>query len=153
MFDLIPRRKRHGKDVVTFRNELDNLFNHFFEMDTPMHKFFGEEDWTPRVDLQEGTKEITVKADLPGCDSEDISATLDGRFLTIKGEKKQEKDEKKGDYHNVERSYGSFTRTLTLPAEVDPENIDASYKKGVLTLVLKKTKQEETGKKIKIKTD
>lgn len=152
MFDLIPKSKKHGKDVVDFKSELDNLFNNFFEVDTPMRRFFSNEDWTPRVDIHEGDKEITVKADLPGCEAKDINASLDGRFLTVKGEKKQEKDEKKGTFRSVERSYGYFSRTISLPAEVDPETIDASYKKGVLTLVLKKTKEESPGKKIEIKT-
>ncbi len=151
MFDLISRNKRHGKDVVSFKSELDNLFNNFFELDTPMRRFFGNEDWTPRVDIHEGAKEITVKADLPGCEAKDIHANLEGRLLTIKGEKQQEKDENKGTFRSMERSYGYFCRTISLPAEVDPETIEASYKKGVLTLVLKKTKEDAIGKKIEIK--
>ena len=152
MFDLIPRRKRQGKDVVNFRSELDNLFNNFFELDTPIHSLFSDGDWTPRVDIKEGAKDITVKADLPGCDVKDIDANLEGRFLTIKGERKEETDEKKDGYHNVERRYGYFSRTLALPADVDSETIDASYKKGVLTLVMKKIREDHAGKKIEIKT-
>jgi HSP20 family protein len=113
---------------------------------------FGNDDWTPRVDVHEGEKEITVKADLPGCDAKDINASLDGRWLTLKGEKQQEKEEKKGAFRSVERNYGYFSRTISLPAEVDPDTIDAAYKKGVLTLVLKKIKEESAGKKIEIKT-
>jgi HSP20 family protein len=152
MFDLMPWRKREGKDLVGFRSELDNLFNRFFDIDFPISReFFKEGQWMPRVDVSEGEKEITVQAEIPGCDAKDINVSLDGRTLTIKGEKKQEKEEKEKNFHRVERSYGSFTRKMNLPAEVDQEDINASYKKGVLKLVFKKTKETE-GKKIEIKT-
>ena len=152
MFDLMPWRKREGKDLVGFKNELDNLFNRFFDLDFPISReFFKEGEWVPRVDVSEGKKEITVKAEIPGCNAKDIDVSLEGQILTIKGEKKQEKEEKEENFHRVERSYGSFTRKMNLPAEVDQENIDASYKKGVLKLVFKKTKISE-GKKIEIKT-
>ena len=152
MFDLMPWRKREGKDLVGFKNELDNLFNRFFDLDFPISReFFKEGEWVPRVDVSEGKKEITVKAEIPGCNAKDIDVSLEGQILTIKGEKKQEKEEKEENFHPVERSYGSFTRRMNLPAEVDQENIDASYKKGVLKLVFKKTKISE-GKKIDIKT-
>lgn len=152
MFDLMPWRKREGKDLVGFKSELDSLFNRFFDLDFPItREFFKEGQWIPRVDVSEGEKEITVQAEIPGCDAKDIQVSLDGRTLTIKGEKKKEKEEKEKNFHRVERSYGSFTRRMNLPAEVDQENIDASYKKGVLKLVFKKTKETE-GKKIEIKT-
>ena len=145
MFDLMPHRRRAGKEMVRFRDEMDDLFNRFFDMD------FGDEEWVPRVDVVEGKGEITVKAELPGCEAKDIDVKLDGRTLTISGEKKQEKEEKDKNVHRVERSYGSFCRRMELPGEVDPEAIDATYKKGVLKLVLKKTRETET-KKIEIKT-
>jgi len=149
MFDLMPWRKREGKDLVGFKSELDRLFNRFFDIDFPItREFFKEGQWLPRVDVSEGKTEITVQAEIPGCDAKDIDVSLDGRTLTIKGEKKQNKEE---NFHRVERSYGSFTRRMNLPSEVDQENIDASYKKGVLKLVFKKTKATE-GKKIEIKT-
>ena len=152
MFDLMSWRKREGKDLVGFKNELDNLFNRFFDLDFPISReFFKEGEWVLRVDVSEGKKEITVKAEIPGCNAKDIDVSLEGQILTIKGEKKQEKEEKEENFHRVERSYGSFTRRMNLPAEVDQENIDASYKKGVLKLVFKKTKISE-GKKIDIKT-
>ena len=152
MFDLMPWRKREGKDLVGFKSELDRLFNRFFDIDFPItQEFVKEGQWLPRVDVSEGKTEITVQAEIPGCDAKDIDVSLDGRTLTIKGEKKQNKEEKEENFHRVERSYGSFTRRMNLPSEVDQENIDASYKKGVLKLVFKKTKATE-GKKIEIKT-
>jgi HSP20 family protein len=138
--------------MVRFKDEMDHLFNRFFDLDVPLsRRLFGDEEWAPRVDVIEGKGEITVKAEIPGCEAKDIEVKLDGRTLTISGEKKQEKEEKDDNFHRVERSYGNFCRMLELPGEVDPEGIDATYKKGVLKLVLKKTRESEA-KKIEIKT-
>jgi HSP20 family protein len=152
MFDLMHQRRRFGKEVVSFRDEMDNLFNRFFDMDLPVpRRLFRDGEWAPRVDVIDGKGEITVKAEIPGCEAKDIDVKLDGRTLTISGEKKQEKEEKDENFHRVERTYGSFCRKVELPGEVDSENIDAIYKKGVLKLVLKKIR--ETGaKRIEIKT-
>jgi len=152
MSDSLQRRKREGKELVGFKNELDNLFDRFFGLDFPIsRKFLGRGDWDPRVDMIEGKDTLTIKAEIPGCNPKDIDVRLDDRMLTIKGEKKQEKEEKEDNFHRVERSYGSFIRNINLPADVDQKNIDASYKKGVLKLVFKKTAEME-GKKIEIKT-
>ena len=139
--------------MVSFKNEMDNLFNRFFDMDLPIsRRLFGDGEWAPRVDVIEGNGDITVKAEIPGCEAKDIDVNLDGRTLKISGEKKQEKEEKNENFHRVERSYGSFCRMVELPAEVIQEDIDAVYKKGVLKLVFKKARESEV-KKIKIKTD
>ena len=151
MIDLTPWRKGEGKETTRFRSELENLMNRFFDRDFPISReMFKEGRWFPRVDVSEGDKNITVKAELPGVETQDIDVSLDGRLLTIKGEKKQEKEEKKENYHRVERSYGYFNRTIELPAEVDASKVDASFKKGVLNIVLHKTKATEA-KKIQIK--
>ena len=152
MFEIMPWEKRELKDLVGMKKELDKLFNRFFDADFPSaREFFLKDQWAPRVDVSEGKKEITVKAEIPGCDAKDIHVSLEGRTLTIKGEKKKEKEEKDENVHRVERSYGYFSRSMELPAEVDQENVDAAYKKGVLKLVFIKTK-ETAGKKIEIKT-
>ena len=109
MFDLLPHRRRYGKEMVSFKDEVDNLFKRFFDTDFPVsRRLFGDRKWAPRVDVAEGKGEITVKAEIPGCEVEDIDVKLDGRTLTIRGEKKQEKEEKDDDVHRVERAYGSF---------------------------------------------
>lgn len=152
MFDLMPHRRRPGRDLTRFRDEMDNLFNHFFDLDIPIsRRLFGDGDWVPRVDVSESDGEITIKAEIPGCDASDIDVKLDGRSVVITGEKKQGSEEKTENYHRIERAYGSFCRTVALPTEVDPENIEAVYKKGVLKLVFKKSKETEV-KKIQIKT-
>ncbi len=152
MFDLMPHRRGSGRELVRFRDEMDNLFNRFFDMDFPIsRRLFGDTAWAPRVDVSEGKGEITVKAEIPGCDAKDIDVKLEGRLLTISGEKKQEKKEKEENFHRVERTYGSFSRMVELPGEVEQEAIDGTYKKGVLNLVFKKTQASEA-KKIEIKT-
>jgi HSP20 family protein len=152
MFELMPWKKREQKDWVNLRRDFDDLANRFFDRDFwAPSDMFKEDSWFPTIDISEGKKDITVKAEIPGVEANDIDISLNGKLLTIKGEKKQEKKEKEENYHRMERSYGYFNRTIELPSEVDPEKVDASYKKGVLKVELKKTKESET-KKIEIKT-
>jgi HSP20 family protein len=103
----------------------------------------------PTVDVSETEKEIIVSAEIPGVEAKNIDVNLDGSVLTIKGERKREREEKEESFHRIERSYGSFYRALQLTSEVDGERIKATYKKGVLRITLPKTKRE-TGKKIEI---
>jgi HSP20 family protein len=151
--------------VPADRQALTNPFYAFRqEMDKLMESFFGgfdlrpfgrrSEAFTPRIDVVDTDKEIKVSAELPGLDEKDIEVSLAKESLTIKGEKQEEKEEKGKDYYRSERSYGSFTRTIPLPAEIDAENVAASFKKGVLTIKLPKTKQaiKET-KKISVKAE
>ena len=152
MFYLKPRQKGEGRELVRFRDELDNLFNRFFDLDFPsMRSFFREEAWTPRVDISESDNAVTVKAEIPGCEVENIDVSLEGRQLTIKGEKKAEKEEKGENMHRVERTHGYFSRSIELPAEVESKDVEATYKKGILTVVMKKTRTA-TAKKIKVAT-
>jgi HSP20 family protein len=151
MFDLMPWRKQGGKEIGRFGSELDSLYDRFFrggQMIPP--GFLEEESIFPVLDISEAKKEITVKAEIPGVESSDLVISLDGRTLIIKGEKKHEKEEKDENYHRMERSYGYFHRAVQLPADVDSSNVEASYKKGILRVVLKKTKESET-KKIEVR--
>ncbi len=109
--------------------------------------------FTPRVDVSETDKEIKVSAELPGMDEKDIDVSLARDTLTIKGEKKEEKEEKGEDYYRMERSYGSFTRSVPLSAEVDTDKVQATFKKGVLEITLPKTPEaiQET-KKVPVKS-
>src|SRR5262245_45713295 len=119
------------------------------EMDRLLERFFGEAPgielpggtWEPRLDISETKDEVTIKADLPGLEAKDLDVAVSGDILTIKGEKKQEKDEKDERRHVVERSYGAFTRMVRLPAPVAQDKIKASFKNGVLTVSLPKTEE------------
>lgn len=101
-----------------------------------------ETQWAPRLDVVETEKTVEVKAELPGLDKKDVEVTLDRGLLVIKGEKKEEKEEKGKYYHRVERHQGTFCRTVRLPAEVREEKIEASFKDGVLTVTLPKVEAE-----------
>lgn len=92
----------------------------------------------PQIDVSETDGEVTIEAELPGVDEKDIDVTVADNLLTIKGEKKQEKEEKKKDYHLTERSYGSFSRSMTLPFDADPKKIKANFDAGVLKITLPK---------------
>ncbi|KJS32379.1 MAG: hypothetical protein VR64_07670 [Desulfatitalea sp. BRH_c12] len=152
MRNLIPWRKQRNQEVTEFRREFDNLMDRFFGEDFfPSTEFMREGRWAPSLDISEGKKDITIRAEIPGVDHKDLDISLEGRMLSIKGEKKQEKEEKDENQHRVERSYGYFARTVQLPTEVDPDKVEAEYKQGVLTVRLKKTRESEK-KRIEIKT-
>jgi len=100
--------------------------------------------------VAETKNDIVVKAEMPGLDPKDIDISLSDGLLTIKGEKKQEREEKEENYHLVERSYGSFARSVRLPGEIQSDKISASYKNGVLKVTLPKSEAAKK-KEIKIK--
>ena len=110
----------------------------------------GEKAWSPAVDIYEDEKEIVIKADLPEVKEEDIDVRVDDGQMTIKAERKFENEEKKDNYHRVERRYGSFARSFALPETVDAENIAAKYDKGVLKVTLPKTEKPKNARTIKV---
>jgi HSP20 family protein len=121
---------------ASLRKEMDRLFERVGDWDLPEMRTFG--DWTPSLDISETKDALTVKAEIPGIDSKDISVSLDGQVLTIKGEKKHEKEEKDEQYYRTERAYGAFARTVRLPTSVDASKVTASYKNGLLTVTMPK---------------
>ncbi|UCE54834.1 MAG: Hsp20/alpha crystallin family protein [Desulfobacterales bacterium] len=152
MFDMLPWKRKKENHANELRREIDNMYDRFFEPNfLPSSYLFGKGKWDPTVDISEGRKDITVKAEIPGIEAKDFDISIDGRLLTIRGEKKQEQKEKEETYYRVERSYGYFNRTIELPAEVDPDKVDASYKRGILKIKLRKAKDYET-KRIKVTT-
>src|SRR3989440_833171 len=108
--------------------------------------------WSPSVDIFETEGEIVVKAELPGMNREDITLHLENNVLTLRGERKFEKETKDENYHRIERSYGNFSRSFSIPATVDEEKIRADYKDGVLKIALPK-KEQAKPKQIKIASD
>ena len=107
---------------------------------------------TPTLDVKENEKEIVVKADLPGMDEKDINLTIHNGVLSLRGEKKSEHTDQRDNYHVMERSYGSFQRSIRLPETIDEDKAEARFDKGVLTITLPK-RPEMVGaqKKIEIK--
>ncbi|HEX9155817.1 MAG TPA: Hsp20/alpha crystallin family protein [Nitrospira sp.] len=98
-------------------------------------------DWMPTVDISETDAEYLIKAELPEVKKEDVKVTVEEGVLTLQGERRQEKEEKGKKYHRVERSYGSFVRSFTLPESVDEAGVKAEYKDGVLSLHLPKSEK------------
>lgn len=107
--------------------------------------------WAPAVDIFEDEKEIVLSADLPDMEEKDLDIRVEDGHLILKGERKFEDEEKKENYHRVERRYGSFQRTFALPDTVDSEKVLAKYDKGVLKITLPKTAKPKTGRTIPIK--
>jgi HSP20 family protein len=153
--NLIPRRNRREPSplarpesgLTRFRSEIDSLFN----------RFLGE-PWAavdelalPRTDVAETDKEIKISMELPGIDGKDVEISVAGGMLTVRGEKKQERQEERRDYHYLERQFGSFQRTFQLPTSVNPDQVDAQYKNGVLQITLQKQPQAQA-KRITVKT-
>ena len=146
----------------SLRNQIDRLFEDFdsdlfssrwLEM-TPFSKFRSQiASVMPAIDVVDDGNAYRVTAELPGLSDKDIDVTKDGDLLTIKGEKKEEREQKEKGYFMSERHYGSFERTLRLPAGVDDAKIEAKFDKGVLTVTLPKTAEAMTKpKKINIKS-
>ena len=160
--DLVPWKSnerggqvavRRGSYPSAFQNEFNRLFEDFFENSglTPWSERF--DGFNPRVNVAEREKEIEVTAELPGIAEEDVDISLTRDVLTIKGEKKQESERKEDNYTRVERSYGSFSRTISLPADVvDADNVEATFKNGVLTIVLPKREEaQQVSRRIAVK--
>jgi HSP20 family protein len=109
-------------------------------------------DWAPRVNIAETEKAFEIKAEIPEVNKEDVKVTVHNGVLTIQGERKQEKEEKGKKFHRVERLYGSFTRSFTLPDNVDETKISALFKDGILNLQIQKT-EEAKPKSIEVKVE
>ncbi len=134
-------RWRPARDFLNIRDEIDRMFDEFFGT-LPERVTTGLENvWTPSVDISETDNDIIVTAELPGVKKDDVKISLQDNVLTIRGEKKQEKEEKNENYHRVERAYGMFQRSFTLPTTVDPKKIKATFKDGVLKIKLPKTEE------------
>lgn len=126
-----------------------NLWNIQEEIDRSFDNFFGRTDrreftdgyWAPAVDIAENKDDLVVNVEVPGMKKEDVKVTFQDGILTIKGERKQEKEEKDKSFHRIERSYGSFCRSFTLPTTVQGEKIKANYRDGVLMISLPKVEE------------
>jgi len=142
------RRRGHDVwgDLTSMQQEMNRLFDDFFG---ERRNEMSEGNWIPVVDMSETDTELTIRAELPGMGHEDIELNLQENVLTLKGEKKQETKEEKESFHRLERSYGSFSRSFTLPANVKGDGVQATFKNGVLVITLPKV-EEAKPKKIEI---
>ena len=158
--DLLPWHKKEAElvkreapagPIEEARQRIDELFDSFFGGFTPQRFGPAFAALSPSFDISETDDAIKVAAELPGMDEKDIEVHLDNNVLTIRGEKREEHDETKKNYHVRERSYGSFERSFPLPEGLDREGVKATFKKGVLDITLRKTeKAKAQSKKIAI---
>jgi HSP20 family protein len=141
------------RELEAMQNRLSSLLGRRL----PLLREGGEEEftvteWSPAVDIAEDDKEYIVKAELPGLNKENIKVSVEGGVLSIAGERKVEKEEKNKKYHRIERSYGSFTRSFTLPDDASGEKVNAEFKDGVLKVHLPKEEKAKS-KSVEVKID
>jgi HSP20 family protein len=134
------------REVVALQNRVNSLFRDMSDGDDPV----AAASFVPAVDIYEDAQKVMLKLEVPGIDQKDLDVRVENHTLTVKGERKLEKEEKEENFHRIERRYGSFYRAFTLPSTVDTENVAASYNAGVLKLELKK-KPEAQPKQIEVK--
>ena len=139
--------RRDQSRGLTLQDEVNRLFEDNFTRDRSGHADLAT--WAPPVDIYETENELVVKAELPDFQDKDIDVRITNNTLTIRGERKFEKDVKEDNYLRIERAYGSFVRSFSLPNTVSSENIRADYRNGVLTLHMAK-REESKPKQIKV---
>lgn len=159
--EQVPRR--HGNVTVNreedhpltlFERDMNRMFDEFFNGFGLLPSWeTGWSAFSPQVDIVDGEKEVKVSVELPGLDEKDIEVSLSHDMLTISGEKHQEKEDKGKNYYRMERSYGSFKRSIPIPCEVKTEAVDATFKNGVLNIVLPKAAEGQCRQKITVKTE
>jgi len=162
--DLLPWKRDESKRLAVRRPEnsvddlydqMERMFDQFltdpFSMAAPHGTSLYGGSFVPRVDVSENDKQVTVKAEVPGLDEDNLQLSFAKGVLTIFGEKRVEREEKDSRYFRMERAYGSFRRAIEMPCEVEEDNITATFKKGVLTVVLpKSTRAEVLGRRITV---
>jgi HSP20 family protein len=134
---LVRWEPARGLDSV--QSDLDRMFDAFFGT----RRANGGYRWAPAMDLVETDDHLVVKADLPGLDKDDVEIEVSDRVLTISGERKTEHEEREGGYYRVERAYGSFSRSLSLPEGVDADKVEAEFDKGVLEVRVPKPSERK----------
>jgi HSP20 family protein len=156
----MPVRRGEYDPFTDLQREMNRLFDDFF-IEFPSPTRWGGRDrdaglatFTPRVDVSESDKEIKISAELPGMDEKDIHVEMDDNAIVVRGERKEEREDKDGNWYRREQSYGSFQRVIPLPANVDSDHAKATFKKGVLRIKMPKLAQEQAQRKaIAIESD
>jgi HSP20 family protein len=131
------------RELTSLQSEMNRLFNSFFDAPAGAGNSVGARRWVPAMDLVEADDHFVLKADLPGLDEKDVSIEVEGDVLTVSGERKEEHERTGEGFHRIERSFGGFRRSLTLPEGVDPESVTASFDKGVLQVRIPKPEERK----------
>lgn len=140
----------HLPSISSLQSEMNRMLDRFFSGGDLFESGMNAGMWIPPVDLAETAEKITIKAEIPGIDPKEVNISIQENILLIKGEKKEEQEEKGKNYYRMERRYGSFSRSIDLPASVDTNKITAECKNGVLEITLQK-KEEIKPKQIQVK--
>ena len=138
------------RDLITLREKMNRLFEDAYSSRSEERDLMSG-SWTPSVDIYETDQSLVLTAELPGLSESDIEIELEDSTLTIKGERKFEKETKQENFHRIERAYGSFTRSFTIPQYIDQEKIAAEHENGILKITMPK-KPETKPKKVKVLT-
>jgi len=149
--NLVRRTGDGPRPLARLQDEMDNLFRRFFDDWDWLAPAPLRGTWWPTMEVAEHDDRITVKAELPGVKNEDVEVSVLDDTLTVSGEKKESQEDKGDGYYHSERRYGSFRRDIRLPASVDANKVEATYRDGVLTITLPKTEQAKA-KRIPVKT-
>jgi len=137
-------------ELASLNDQMNRVFRNVrSSQERSPEEYLVSSGFAPPVDVCEDEHNITLKIEVPGIDEKDIDVRIENSVLTVHGERKFEKEEKEENFHRVERQYGSFTRSFTLPSTVDPDQIRANYDKGILRISLAK-KAEAKPKQIKV---
>ncbi len=130
-------------EVDSLQSEVNRLFNGFFGADRTGSRAFGDRRWIPPMDVRENEDDISLTVDLPGLSRDDVSIEIKDGVLTVAGERRAEREREDGGYHRIERSYGSFSRSVGLPDGVAEEDVSASFDNGVLDVRIPKPAERE----------
>ncbi len=138
------------RDLITLRERMNRLFEEAYSSKVDENDLMGS-SWSPSVDIYETENELVLTAEMPGLNEKDIAIQIEDNTLTLKGERQLSKEAKEENYHRIERAYGSFCRSFSLPGHIDQEKIKAEHENGILKVIMPK-KKELKPKKIKILT-
>jgi HSP20 family protein len=159
----LPVRKENGSQseqtpYFSLQQDMNLAFDNFFRifengMMTPFSDL-SDSTFQPRVEVKESSADVRVSVELPGIDEKDLDVSISNNYLTVKGEKREEKEDNSSGYYRMERTYGSFHRSIPFPCEIDKDRAEATFKRGVLTVILPKTvNSQQQVKKITIKKE
>lgn len=145
-----PTLRDNADPFQALHREVNRLFDDFWPSDANGRNS-APTLLSPSIDVHEDDKSLTVSVEVPGVEEKDVDVSVDENVLVVRGEKKSAREDKSGDYHVAERSYGHFERRLRLPDYVDADKADAAYRNGVLTVTFPKQPEEARSRKISIK--
>lgn len=146
----VPVRREDDNPFYSLQRSVNQVFDDFLDFG-PFAFGSSMTSFSPQLDVSETDREFQIAAELPGMDEKDVEVSVSNSLLTLRGEKKNEREDKRKDYYRMERFYGMFERAIPIPEGVDLNKVEASFRKGVLTVTLPKSVEYQERKRIPIK--